>query len=332
MGVVRAPVGMTNAAIAYVFPGQGAQYVGMGVKIAQAHPGAADLFERASRVLGQDLLDLCRFGPEALLQQTANTQPAILVTSLACLAAAEGRIPPPRVAAGLSLGEYSALVCAGALEFEDAVRVVRQRGLFMQEATAGRDVAMAAILGLDAQRVEALCREVEEAGVCEPANYNAPGQTVIGGDRAAVERAIALAKQAGARRAVLLAVSAPFHTRLMRPAAERLAALLETVPIVDARIPVVANITAAPVQRAGEIRAALIEQVARPVRWVQSVERMVADGVGAFVELGPGTVLSGLIKRTAAGLRTLHVEDPASLAETAAAFLAKSEGTAATGA
>jgi [acyl-carrier-protein] S-malonyltransferase len=311
--------------IAYVFPGQGAQYVGMGVEIADTHAQAAALFARASRVLDLDLLALCRSGPEEALQQTENTQPAILVTSLACLAAVEGRTPPPAVVAGLSLGEYSALVCAGALEFEDAVRVVRQRGLFMQEATNGRDVAMAAILGLEAHRVEAICAEAEAAGVCEPANYNAPGQTVVGGDRAAVERAVDLAKEAGARRAVMLGVSAPFHTRLMRPAAERLAALLETVPIRDARVPVVANVTAAPVERAEEIRRLLVEQVAGPVRWMQSVERMVADGGRVFVELGPGAVLSGLIRRAAAGVRTLHVEDRASLAEALSAFDAASD-------
>lgn len=311
--------------IAYVFPGQGAQYVGMGVEIADAHPRAAALFERASRVLELDLLEMCRRGPEEVLQRTENTQPAILVTSLACLVAVEGRIPHARIAAGLSLGEYSALVCAGALAFEDAVHLVRQRGLFMQEATAGRDVAMAAVLGLDAQLVEAICCEAGVLGVCEPANYNASGQTVVGGDRRAVEHAITLAKKAGARRAVLLAVSAPFHTRLMRPAAERLAGLLGAVRIEDARIPVVANVTASPVQRADEIRHLLVEQVATPVRWVQSVERMVAEGVQVFVELGPGTVLSGLIKRSAAGIRTLNVEDQASLAEVLSAFATASD-------
>jgi [acyl-carrier-protein] S-malonyltransferase len=195
----------------------------------------------------------------------------------------------------------------------------------MQEATAGRNVAMAAILGLDARRVEAICRQAETVGVCEPANYNAPEQTVVGGDRPAVERAIALAKEEGARRAVLLPVSAPFHTRLMLPASRRLAELLETVAIEDARIPVVANATAAPVRRADDIRAALVEQVASPVRWAQSVEQMAALGVTTFVELGPGTVLSGLIKRTAAGVRTLHVEDRASLEQAGAAFVAASD-------
>lgn len=312
--------------VAYVFPGQGAQYVGMGTDLADAVPEAADLYRRASQVLDLDLLELCRTGPEEALQRTENTQPAILVTSLACLEAARGHVPPPALVAGLSLGEYTALVCAGALAFEDAVWVVRQRGLFMQEATAGREVAMAAVLGLPAEVVERVCEEASELGVCEAANYNAPDQVVVGGDRAAVEEAVRRAKAAGARRAVLLAVSAPFHTRLMRPAAERLAALLETVPIRDAAVPVVANVDAQPVVRAVDIRRRLVEQVASPVRWAQSVARMARDGVGTFVEFGPGTVLSGLVKRCAPGAATHHVEDRASLAKTAASLAWAGEG------
>lgn len=306
--------------VAYVFPGQGAQYVGMGADLADAVPAAADLYRRASQVLGLDLLELCRTGPEEALRRTENTQPAILVTSLACLEAARGHIPPPVVTAGLSLGEYTALVCAGALNFEDAVWVVRQRGLFMQEAAAGREVAMAALLGLPAEVVERVCEEASAFGVCEAANYNAPDQVVVGGDRAAVEEAVRRARAAGARRAVLLAVSAPFHTRLMRPAAERLAALLETVPIRDASIPVVANVDAQPVSRADDIRRRLVEQVASPVRWAQSVARMTQDGVGTFVEFGPGAVLSGLVKRGAPGVAAYHVEDRASLGKTLASL------------
>ncbi|MDR7563493.1 MAG: ACP S-malonyltransferase [Armatimonadota bacterium] len=299
--------------LAYVFPGQGAQYVGMGVEVAEAHPESRALFERASQVLGMDLLDLCARGPQDLLQQTANTQPAILTTSLACLAAVRPHLPPPAYVAGLSLGEYTALVAAGALSFEDAVRVVRLRGIFMQEATAGRDVAMAAILHLDAQAVEEICREAAKVGICEAANYNAPDQVVVGGDRGAVEEAIRLARARGARRAVLLAVSAPFHTSLMRPAAERLAAVLEEVPIRDPEVPVIANVTARPVHRGEEIRRLLVEQVVRPVRWAQSVEWMAVQGVDTFVECGPGKVLSGLVRRQVPGARVFSVEDRASL-------------------
>ncbi len=306
--------------VAYVFPGQGAQYVGMGVDLAEAFPRARALFQRASSVLGFDLLELCRSGPEDTLQRTENTQPAILVTSLACLEAARGRIPPPVLAAGLSLGEYTALVCTGSLEFEDAVWLVRQRGLFMQQATEGRETAMAAVLGLPAEAVERVCEQASRLGVCEASNYNAPDQVVVGGDRAAVEEAVRLAKAAGARRAVLLAVSAPFHTRLMQPAAERLREALERVTLRDAQLPVVANVSAQPVQRAADIRRLLVEQVASPVRWAQSVTYMARDGVDTFVELGPGTVLSGLVKRCARGVTAWHVEDRASLEKTAAAL------------
>ncbi|MCS7234522.1 MAG: ACP S-malonyltransferase [Armatimonadota bacterium] len=306
--------------VAYLFPGQGAQYVGMGVELAEAFPAARTLFDRASSVLGFDLLELCRTGPEERLQQTENTQPAILVTSLACLEAVRGRIPPPAVAAGLSLGEYSALVCAGSLRFEDAVRVVRLRGQFMQEATQGRQTAMAAVLGLSPEAVEAICQRASSLGVCEASNYNAPDQVVVAGDRAAVEEAVRLARQAGAKRAVLLAVSAPFHTSLMRPAAERLQQVLDSVPLQDARLPVVANVTARPVREASQIRRLLVEQVASPVRWAQSVQRMASEGVDTFVELGPGTVLSGLVRRCVRGAVAVHVEDQASLEKAVAAL------------
>lgn len=306
--------------LAYVFPGQGAQYVGMGVEVATHVPAARALFERASAVLRMDLLDLCRAGPEEVLQRTENTQPAILVASLACLEAVRGRIPPAAVAAGLSLGEYTALVYAGALEFEEAVWLVRQRGLFMQQATEGRDTAMAAVLGLAPERVEEACREASRLGVCEASNYNAPDQVVVGGDRAAVEEAVRLAKAAGAKRAVLLAVSAPFHTGLMRPAADRLAEALERVTVRDAAVPVVANVTGRPVQRADQIRRLLVEQVYSPVRWMQSVQCMAQDGVDTFLELGPGTVLTGLVRRCAPGVAALHVEDRASAEKAVAAL------------
>lgn len=295
--------------LAYVFPGQGAQYVGMGVEVAERCPESRSLFLRASDVLGFDLLALCAGGPEEALQQTANAQPAILVTSLACLVALRLYLPPPVLTAGLSLGEYTALVASGAMGFEDAVRVVRLRGMAMQEATANRDVTMAAILGLDPETVEGVCREVTAWGTCEVSNYNAPDQVVIGGDRAAVEEAVRRLKARGARRAVPLAVSTAFHTSLMRPAAERLAAALEAVPIRDPEVPVITNVTAEPVRQAAEIRRLLVEQVTRPVQWTQSVRRMVQEGVDTFLEVGPGKVLSGLIRRQVDHAKVLSADD-----------------------
>jgi [acyl-carrier-protein] S-malonyltransferase len=287
----------------------------MGRSIAARFPQAAALFSRAAAVLGFDLLALCADGPEERLRATENTQPAVLVTDLACAAAVEAHGLRPAVAAGLSLGEYAALVTAGALTFEDAVRVVRQRGLFMQEATAGRDVAMAALIGLEAEAAERLCHEHARLGVVEPANFNGAGQIVIGGDAAAVRAAAAAVKAAGGRRAVLLDVSAPFHTSLMAPAAARLAEVLQAVPIADAVVPVIANATGTPVRRAAEIRRLLVEQVASPVRWEASVRQMAAMGVTTFVEVGPGTALSGLIRKTVpASVR--HVEDAPTLEET----------------
>jgi len=315
------PSGAGRTALAAVFPGQGAQYVGMGRELAERVPAARDVFRRAGEAAGLDLFRLCTEGPDEALRQTANTQPAILTASLACLAA----VPlDPAVAAGLSLGEYTALVCAGALALEDAVPLVRLRGQYMQEACEGLDTMMAAIVGLDAESVRAVCGAHAHLGVVEPSNFNSPGQVVVGGETAAVRAVLDAARAAGARRAIPLAVSAPFHTRLMAPAAERLAAELERVPVRDARIPVIANATAAPVRTAGEIRRALLAQVASPVRWEESVRVMRAAGVRLFVEIGPGTALSGMIRRTADGAATCHVEDAASLDETLAALAAPS--------
>ncbi len=302
--------------LAFVFPGQGAQYSGMGRAMADAYPEAREVFARADAVLDFPLSRLCWEGPEEDLALTANTQPAILATSLACLAVLQARGVSPQMAAGLSLGEYTALVCAGALDPADALRVVRQRGVIMQEAAAGRRTAMAAILGLDAAVVERVCAEAAARGVVEPSNFNGPGQVVIAGDEEAVEDGIARALAAGARRAVRLAVSAPFHTSLMRPAARRLAEVLAGVPLQDARIPVVSNVTASPVQRADDIRRLLVEQVASPVRWEMSVHAMARSGVTTFVEVGPGSTLSGTVRKTVPGARVLRVEDPQTLDQT----------------
>lgn len=301
--------------IAFVFPGQGAQYAGMGKEMAQAFPEANEVFARADASLGFSLSELCWDGPDEVLRQTENTQPAILATSYACLAVLHIRGLDPAMAAGLSLGEYTALVCADALAFEDALPVVRRRGQLMQEAAAGRRTAMAAILGLDAQTVKRVCQEAAAHGVVEPSSFNSPGQVVIAGEEAAVHAGITLAKAAGARRAVLLPVSAPFHTTLMRPAADRLAPLVQQVPLRPARIPVISNVTAQPVQEPEEIRGLLIAQVASPVRWEESVQTMLAAGVKTLVEVGPGTSLSGLIRKTVPQVTVAHVEDRASLDE-----------------
>ncbi len=302
--------------IAFVFPGQGAQYVGMGADLARTVPEAAAVFQRAGRALDYDLQQLCWEGPEEILRQTEYTQPAILTTSCAALAALSARGIQPGIVAGLSLGEYSALVSAGALTFEDAVRVVRSRGRFMQHATQNRPTAMAAILGLETAAIERVCALAAAHGVVEPTNYNSPGHVVIAGDEVAVHEGIALAKKAGARRAVLLAVSAPFHTSLMRPVADQLASVLESIPLHDATVPVVSNVTARAMRTGAEIRPLLIAQVASAVRWEDSVRTMVAAGAKAFVEVGPGIALTGMIRKTAPDVRVFHVDDHASLEDT----------------
>lgn len=306
-----------TAPFAAVFPGQGAQHVGMGCEIAERFPAARKIFERAGAAVGFDVLRLCASGPEDALRATANTQPAILVTSLACLAAFPGT---PGSAAGLSLGEYTALVCAGALEMEDAVRLVRLRGIYMEDATRGRDTMMVAVIGLDANQARALCAAHAHLGVVEPANFNCPGQVVIGGDAPAVREAARAARGMGARRTVPLPVSAPFHTSLMRPAAERLAAELARTPIRPAALPVVANASAEVVRSPEEIRRALISQVASPVLWEQSVRTLFGSGVRQFVEIGPGTALSGMIRKTVPA-ETFHIEDAASREEAVAALV-----------
>ena len=315
MGSVHDPLGRgglsagLGTAFAAVFPGQGTQYVGMGREIAERFPAARAIFERASAAIGFDVFRLCAEGPEEALRATANTQPAILAASLACLSTLPAA---PAIAAGLSLGEYTALVCAGALILEDAARLVRLRGLFMEDATAGRETMMTAVLGLSPEQAREVCATHAHLGVVEPSNFNSPGQVVIGGDTAAVREAMAAARAMGARRAVPLAVSAPFHTSLMRPAAERLAAELERVPIVDASIPVVVNASAQSVRRAHEIRRALIDQVASPVLWEATVRAIYDQGIRRFVEVGPGTTLTGMIRKTVPVASIAHIEDAAS--------------------
>lgn len=311
--------------IAFVFPGQGAQYAGMGRELAHAYRECRAVFDRADEILGMPLSTICWEGPEERLKETEITQPAILTTSAASLAVLQGRGVACSVAAGLSLGEYTALVAAGALAFEDALPLVRARGRFMQEAAAGRATAMAAILGIDPAEVTAICRRASSRGIVQPANFNGPGQTVIAGEEVAVDEAIALAKAAGAKRAVRLPVSAPFHTALMAPAAERLAPLIEELPLREPAVPIVSNVTARPTQSPDEIRRLLIAQVASPVRWHESVRSMSDLGVLTFIEIGPGSTLSGLIRKIAPGARTLRAEDPQTLEETLAALGERAE-------
>lgn len=296
--------------IAFVFPGQGSQYPGMGKELADNFPVARQVFEEANDALGFDLASLCYNGPEEDLKLTTNTQPAILTVSVAAhrvIAQETGLVPG--YAAGHSLGEYSALVCAGALAFADAVRTVRQRGAFMQEAVPVGVGAMAAVMGLDTAVLEEVCREAAQGEVVSPANFNSPGQVVIAGHTSAVERAMELAKAKGAKRALPLPVSAPFHCSLMVPAGERLRDVLEEVPVSPLTVPVVSNVEAAPNAEAERVKELLVAQVSAPVRWDESVLRMADLGVERFIEIGPGKVLSGLVKRIAKGTAAQSVED-----------------------
>jgi [acyl-carrier-protein] S-malonyltransferase len=301
--------------IAFVFPGQGAQNVGMGRALADAFPIARETFEEADAALGEPLSRLCFEGPEDRLLLTENTQPAILAVSTAACRVVRARGVQASFAAGHSLGEYSAHVAAGTISFADALRTVRRRGQYMQQAVPVGEGAMAAILGLDADAVARACAEAADGQIVSPANLNAPGQVVIAGHAAAVERAGARAKALGAKRVIPLAVSAPFHCALMKPAEDRLADLAELRALAahDPEIPVVANVDAAPKRDARSSLEALIRQVSSPVRWQQVVQRLVAEGARTFIELGPGTVLAGLIKKIDRSLTVRSVEDPEGL-------------------
>ena len=310
--------------IAFVFPGQGSQAVGMGQALADQFEICRQTFAEADDALDESLSNLIFNGPPDRLTLTENTQPAILTMSVAVWRLLDSRGCRPALVAGHSLGEYSAHVAAGTLQFADAVRLVRNRGRYMQEAVPVGVGAMAAIIGLDEAGVIAACEEAAQGEVVSPANLNGAGQIVIAGTAAAVARASERAKARGAKRAIPLTVSAPFHCALMKPAEVRLTPELRSVPVSDPRIPVVANVDAVPKVTATASIDALIRQIASPVRWENVVQRLASEGVTRYVEVGPGKALSGMIKRIAAGATIQNVEGPDDLAAIEAAFEALS--------
>ena len=306
--------------ISFVFPGQGSQRVGMMKEFYDKYQVVKDVFKEADEALDFSMTDLCFNGPEEDLRLTKNTQPAILTASVAAMKVLEEHGVKPNMAAGHSLGEYSALVCAGAMSFSDAVRTVRKRGQYMQEAVPVGKGAMAAIIGLDTGKIEEVCQNVQESmgKAVQAVNYNCPGQIVIAGATEAVQKAADELKEAGATRAMLLAVSAPFHSTLMQPAADKLALELQKVNFHDANIPVIANVTAKQEIKVDEIRELLVKQAAHPVMWESSVRTMLAAEAGIFIEVGPGRVLTGMLRRIDKKRIGLNVEDEASLEKTLA--------------
>ena len=299
--------------IGVVFPGQGSQSVGMGKSLYDAHPSLKTVYDEASSVLGYDVAELCFAGPAERLNLTEFTQPALLVSSIAAWRLLEPAGIKPVVAAGHSLGEYSALVAVGGVGFRDAVGLVQKRGRYMSEAVAPGTGLVAALLGLTAEAVKDVCRAASSVGVVAAANFNSSGQIVIAGEKAAVERAIALAKEQGCKKAIPLPVSVPVHTPLMQQAADRLAKDLGAVRWSDLNAPIVNNAEAKAISRAEEIQASLIRQLPSSVLWEDTVHVMGNMGVTTFVEVGPGTVLTGLIKRILPGANLLNVNDPKSL-------------------
>jgi [acyl-carrier-protein] S-malonyltransferase len=310
------------AKVAFVFPGQGSQAVGMCKDLYDAYPVAHKIFDEADEALGFSMTNLIMQGPEEALRLTENTQPAILTASVACYEVLKEKGLTCAMAGGHSLGEYSALVAAGVISFADAVRTVKSRGKFMQEAVPVGEGAMAAIIGLTPEKIDSICQETEKNSgeAVQAVNFNCPGQVVIAGATAAVNKAVEALKAAGAKRAILLNVSAPFHSTLMTPAAKRLAEVLDKVTFHDAAFPVVANVTAQPETKADEIKKLLVQQANHPVRWENGVHTMIEAGIDTFVEVGPGKVLTGFTKKIDRSKTALNVENIESLEKTLAYF------------
>ena len=302
--------------VAFVFPGQASQYSGMGKELAEKYPVARAVFDEADKALGFSLSKLCFEGTEDDLKLTANTQPAILTVSVAAgrVLAEKGIVPD--FVAGHSLGEYSALVAAGSVKFADAVKLVHKRGMYMQEAVPAGQGAMAAIMGLSPAVVQDACKRAAEGEICSPANLNSPEQTVISGHAGAVKRAVEIASQLGAKRSMVLPVSAPFHSALMMPAQEKLEKDLHAAEFEDLQVPLVTNVDADSIRQGEEARSALIRQVTMPVRWEESMRMLLDEGVNTFVEVGPGRVLTGLMRQIERSVATLNVEDEKSLQAT----------------
>jgi [acyl-carrier-protein] S-malonyltransferase len=302
--------------VAFLFPGQASQYPGMGKELAEKYSSARAVFDEADKALGFPVSNMCFAGTEEELKQTANTQPAILTVSVAAFRVAAEKGIIPDYVAGHSLGEYSALVAAGSLSFADAVRLVRKRGIYMQEAVPAGQGSMAAIMGLSPAVVLDACKRAAQGEVCAAANLNSPEQTVISGHVGAVKRAVEIASQLGAKRSMVLAVSAPFHSALMMPAQEKLEKDLQATQLADLQMPLVTNVDADTIRKGEEARSALVRQVTMPVRWEESMRMLLDEGVNTFVEVGPGRVLTGLMRQIERSVTTLNVEDEKSLLAT----------------
>jgi len=302
--------------IAFLFAGQGAQAVGMGKELAENFECANKVFEEATEALGFDVKDMIFNGDSETLMITENTQPTIVTMSIAALRVLEEKGVKPDVVAGLSLGEYCAHIASGSIEFADGVRLVKKRGKYMQEEVPVGVGAMAAIIALDAATVDECCKEASESGICSCANYNCPGQIVVSGDVAAVDKCCEIAKAKGAKRAMKLAVSAPFHCAMLKGAGEKLGKELENVAIGKMNIPVITNVTADYVKSEADIKDLLVKQVSSSVRWEETIRRMIADGVDTFIEVGPGKALSGFVKKVSTDVNIYNVEDMASLNKT----------------
>jgi len=302
--------------VEFVFPGQASQYPGMGKELAENYPAARAVFEEADKALGFSISKMCFEGSEEELKLTANTQPAILTVSVAAYRVVAEKGLAPDYVAGHSLGEYSALVAVGALNFADAVRLVRKRGQYMQDAVPAGQGGMAAIMGISPAVVQDACKRAAAGEICTPANLNSPEQTVISGHASAVKRAVEIASQLGAKRSMMLAVSAPFHSALMMPAQEKLAKDLRATKFADLQVPLVTNVDADTIRKGDEAREALIRQVSMTVRWQESMRLLLDEGVNTFVEVGPGRVLTGLMRQIERSVASLNVEDEKSLQST----------------